>query len=121
MSFPKEATNHMKFSVVDKIVDKKGKEFLLEVKFSKEFFTRYSNNIKKDLCIVMFENPYITAREIQVLKYMAQGKHNSQIAKDLNVSVHTAKVHVQNILKKLSVFDRTAAVVSAIKLGLLDV
>lgn len=121
MPFSKIRTNSIKFSVVDEILDKNGREFLLEVKFSKAFFSRYSKDVNSGLVINLSDNQLITHREIEVLKFMAQGKNNSQIAKCLNVSVHTAKVHVQNIFKKLSVSDRTAAVVVAIKLGLLDI
>lgn len=121
MPFSKIGTNRIKFSVVDEIIDKNGREFLVEVKFAKAFFSRYSNDVKSGLIINLLDNPLITNREVEVLKYIAQGKNNNQIAKNLNVSVHTAKVHVQNIFKKLSVSDRTAAVVVAIKLGLLEI
>ena len=121
MPFSKIAANRIKFSVVDKIVDKNGREFLVEVKFSKAFFSRYYTDVKNGLIINFSDNSLITQREVEVLKYIAQGKNNNQIAKNLNVSVHTTKVHVQNIFKKLSVSDRTAAVVVAIKLGLLDI
>lgn len=121
MPFSKVGADRIKFSVVDEIVDKNDKEFLVEVKFSKAFFSRYSNDVKNGLVVDVLENPIITNREIEVLQYIAKGKNNSQIADYLHVSIHTAKVHVQNIFKKLSVDDRTAAVVVAIKLGLLDI
>lgn len=121
MPISKIAANSIKFSVVDIIIDKDNKEYLVEVKFSKAFFSRYSDDVKKELVVNLFDNSLVTSREIEVLQCMAEGKDNNQIAKYLNVSVHTAKVHVQNIFKKLSVSDRTAAVVTAIKLGLLSI
>lgn len=121
MPFSKIDTDNIKFSVVDEIIDKNGKEYYVEVKFSKAFFSRYSYEEKNDSVIDVLKNSLITNREIEVLKYIAKGKNNNQIAKYLNVSIHTAKVHVQNIFKKLSVDDRTAAVVAAIKLGLLNI
>ena len=57
----------------------------------------------------------ITEREMQVLNRMVNGMNNNQIAKDLHVSVCTAKAHVSNIYTKLSVKSRIKAVVKAIK------
>jgi DNA-binding NarL/FixJ family response regulator len=49
---------------------------------------------------------------------MAQGKKNREIAESLSITRATAKVHVQHIIRKLRVSDRTQAVVRAIELGL---
>ena len=57
----------------------------------------------------------LTEREIEVLKLLVQGKSNTEIAKELIVSVHTAKAHVCSILQKLCVDDRVQAAVKAIK------
>ncbi|MBE7705924.1 MAG: response regulator transcription factor [Cyanobacteria bacterium SIG30] len=57
----------------------------------------------------------LTEREIEVLKLLVQGKSNTEIAKDLIVSVHTAKAHVCSILQKMCVDDRVQAAVKAIK------
>ncbi|MCD8024046.1 MAG: response regulator transcription factor [Candidatus Gastranaerophilales bacterium] len=57
----------------------------------------------------------LTAREMQVLKLLAQGKSNSEIAKEIIVSANTAKAHVGNILNKMHVADRTQAAVKAVK------
>lgn len=62
----------------------------------------------------LFENP-LTERELEVLNYIALGKSNEEIAKKLNVSTHTIKVHSHNIYNKLLVEDRTQAVIKAIK------
>lgn len=66
-------------------------------------------------------NIMLTKREKQILKYLSHGQNNLEIAKNLNVSVHTAKVHLHNIFSKLSVQDRTEAVVKAIKYKLIDI
>lgn len=63
----------------------------------------------------------LTKREIQVLEYLSFGKNNAEIAATMNVSVHTAKVHIHNIFNKLSVQDRTEAVVKAIKYKIIDI
>ena len=60
----------------------------------------------------------LTQREYEVLKLVVDGKSNSDIAKDLCISEHTAKAHVCNIIQKLVVDDRTQAAVKAIKEGL---
>lgn len=57
----------------------------------------------------------LTTREKEVLKLIAEGHSNIEISKELNMSVNTAKVHVCNILQKLSVSDRTQAAIKAIK------
>lgn len=62
----------------------------------------------------------LTAREIEVLRLMAQGQTNRQIARNLTVSPGTVRVHVQHIIAKLEVSDRTQAAVRASELGLLS-
>ncbi|WIG57714.1 MAG: Two-component transcriptional response regulator, LuxR family [Ktedonobacterales bacterium] len=59
----------------------------------------------------------LSAREIEILDYIARGNSNKEIAKSLKISDQTVKNHITSILKKLSVNDRTAAVVHALKHG----
>ena len=61
----------------------------------------------------------LTSRELEVLSLLAQGKTNQDIAEDLLISRATVKVHVQHIIAKLGVSDRTQAIVRAFKLGLM--
>jgi DNA-binding NarL/FixJ family response regulator len=56
-----------------------------------------------------------TNREMQVLRLVALGLSNREIARSLAISVETVKEHVQNILRKIDVTDRTAAAVWAIQ------
>ena len=60
----------------------------------------------------------LTEREFEVLKHLVTGKSNTEIAKELIVSVHTAKAHVCSILQKMCVNDRVQAAVKAVKEGL---
>ena len=60
----------------------------------------------------------LTEREKEVLKHLVEGKSNTEIAKELIVSVHTAKAHVCSILQKMCVNDRVQAAVKAVKEGL---
>jgi DNA-binding NarL/FixJ family response regulator len=61
----------------------------------------------------------LTDREVQVLRLVAAGKHNREIAGALHLSEHTVARHMQNILAKLGVSSRAAATSSALKQGLL--
>ena len=60
----------------------------------------------------------LTQREMQVLRHVALGLSNKEIAQSLTISVETVKEHVQNILRKLAVGDRTQAAVWAVRRGL---
>lgn len=60
----------------------------------------------------------LTAREFEVLKLIVLGKSNTEIAKDLFISVHTVKAHVSSLLEKLFVEDRVQVAVKAIREGL---
>jgi DNA-binding NarL/FixJ family response regulator len=60
----------------------------------------------------------LTPRETQVLRHVAMGLSNKEIADALEISVETVKEHVQNMLRKVSLADRTQAAVWAIRQGL---
>ena len=59
----------------------------------------------------------LTPREEQVLRHVAFGLSNDEIARSLQISVETVKEHVQNLLRKLNVNDRTQAAVWAVQAG----
>lgn len=63
----------------------------------------------------------LTRREIDVLKMIASGSFNKEIASTLNISERTVKNHVSNIFKKIEVSDRTQAAVFAIKNGIISI
>jgi DNA-binding NarL/FixJ family response regulator len=62
----------------------------------------------------------LTPRELEVLGLMKRGLSNRQIAQDLVISLGTAKNHVEHIIAKLGVSDRTQAVVKALESGILN-
>ena len=62
--------------------------------------------------------PDLTERELEVLRLIAQGLNNHEIAQRLTISEKTVKTHVSNILGKLQVDDRTQAAIYALKKGL---
>ncbi|MFD2608118.1 response regulator [Deinococcus taklimakanensis] len=61
----------------------------------------------------------LTPRELDILRLIADGLPNKEIAEALGVSVSTVKLHVQDILTKLQASDRTQAAVKALRRGLL--
>jgi two-component system, NarL family, response regulator len=63
----------------------------------------------------------LTTREVEILEMMSKGLTNKQIGTALDISANTARNHVNNIIEKLDVSDRTEAVTIAIQQGLLDV
>ena len=63
----------------------------------------------------------LTRREMDVLKLMAVGGFNKDIAAKLNISERTVKNHISNIFKKIEVTDRTQAAVFAIKNNLVSI
>jgi DNA-binding NarL/FixJ family response regulator len=65
-------------------------------------------------------NP-LSPREQQVLRLLARGKTNREIAAELTITQHTVKVHVEHILAKLQVSHRTQAAVRAMELGYLRI
>ena len=65
------------------------------------------------------ETPALTARELEVLRMLAEGAANKTIAWKLNISEHTAKFHVASILSKLNASTRTEAVTVGIRKGLI--
>jgi len=61
----------------------------------------------------------LTSRELEVLKMVAQGMGNKEIAAALNIAEVTVKLHVSHVLEKLNVKDRTEAATAALKRGIL--
>jgi DNA-binding NarL/FixJ family response regulator len=68
------------------------------------------------------ENPEaLSDRETEVLRLLARGKANKQIASELYIDEHTVKAHVSSILMKLGVQSRTQAALHAVRTGLVSV
>jgi DNA-binding NarL/FixJ family response regulator len=62
----------------------------------------------------------LTDRETEVLRLLAEGKANKEIARELSISETTVKTHVSNILMKLDVPSRTQAALYAVRIGLVS-
>jgi len=67
------------------------------------------------------EQGTLTRREVQVVELIATGMRNKEIAGVLNISEETVQAHVKNILAKLKVPDRTAAVTKALRRGMIHI
>jgi len=65
------------------------------------------------------KQPPLTPREVDVVRLIAEGMRNKEIAVTLGISEQTAKVHVKNILAKLSVSDRSAVIPVALRRGII--
>ena len=65
--------------------------------------------------------PRLTDREMEVLRLVAQGLNNRDIAKELFISENTVKNHIRNILEKLHLHSRMEAVVYAVREKLLEI
>jgi len=65
--------------------------------------------------------PSLTPREVDVIRLIAQGMRNKEIGVALGISEWTAKVHVKNILAKLSVSDRSAVIQIALRRGIIHI
>jgi len=62
----------------------------------------------------------LTTRELEVIRLVARGRSNHEIAQELVISEKTVKTHVSNILGKLNLEDRTQLAIHAIKSGLVQ-
>lgn len=67
-----------------------------------------------------FGDDALTEREIEVLRHVATGNRNRDIAKQLFISEETVKVHIKHIMEKLSASDRTQAVAIAVRRGIIQ-
>jgi len=61
---------------------------------------------------------FLTKRQTEVLKLMARGLSNKEIGYEVGISEQTVKNHVSNIMRQMEVFNRTEAVVEAVKRGI---
>ena len=79
--------------------------------------TRIPSSVAIKLAQRISQSP-LTPREVDVLRLMVAGKNNQEVAATLTIAEGTVKAHVNSILDKMNVNDRTQAVTSALKRGL---
>lgn len=66
------------------------------------------------------EQPLLTARELEILRFSAEGLSVREVGETMHLAIATVKTHLQHAYEKLEVNDRTAAVAKAMRRGLLD-
>ncbi|HEY9728551.1 MAG TPA: response regulator transcription factor [Chroococcales cyanobacterium] len=66
-------------------------------------------------------NPQLSDRELEVLRLMVAGKSTQEISAALSIAESTVKFHVNNVLSKLGVSDRTQAIIAALKRGIVSI
>lgn len=90
-----------------------------EAAMTRGMAARLLKNFSKDRTRPI-ETNNLTDRELDVLKHVARGSSNLQIAEELNITINTVKAHLKNILAKLQLENRTQAAAYALKTGLVS-
>lgn len=106
----------LKTSTADEIADAIRQTAQNQKVLDPEVSDKIKNRSKSAADIALYDE--LTSREREVLRLIAQGKSNQEIADELFITLKTVKTHVSNILAKLEVDDRTKAAIYAFKHGI---
>ena len=98
-----------------------GGQSLISPSMASKLLSEFATMIKKSEERPQMPLPRLTERELEVLKLVARGMANRDIAKELFISENTVKNHVRNILEKLQLHSRMEAVMYAVREKLLDI
>jgi DNA-binding NarL/FixJ family response regulator len=93
---------------------------LLSPSMASKLLNEFNALVKRAEGKQQFDGPVLTNRELEVLRLVAKGMSNREIATELYISENTVKNHVRNILEKLHLHNRMEAVIYAVKERLLD-
>jgi DNA-binding NarL/FixJ family response regulator len=93
---------------------------LITPSMASKLLAEFTNLAKKADARQAVISPKLTTRELEVLKLVAQGMSNKEIAAELYISENTVKNHVRNILEKLHLHSRMEAVVYAVREKILE-
>ncbi len=94
---------------------------LISPSMASKLLTEFASMIKRGDERQNVPTPRLTDREMEVLKLVAKGMNNRDIAKQLFISDNTVKNHIRNILEKLQLHSRMEAVVYAVREKLLEI
>jgi DNA-binding NarL/FixJ family response regulator len=97
-----------------------GGQSLISPSMASKLLTEFASMIKRD-DRAQLPTPRLTDREMEVLKLVAKGLNNRDIARELFISENTVKNHIRNILEKLQLHSRMEAVVYAVREKLLEI
>jgi DNA-binding NarL/FixJ family response regulator len=98
-----------------------GGQSLISPSMASKLLTEFASMIKKTDDRPQIPTPKLTDREMEVLRLVAKGMANRDIAKQLYISENTVKNHIRNILEKLQLHSRMEAVVYAVREKLLEI
>ena len=98
-----------------------GGQSLISPSMASKLLTEFASMIKRSDDRQQVPTPRLTDREMEVLKLVARGLNNRDIAKELFISENTVKNHIRNILEKLQLHSRMEAVVYAVREKLLEI
>jgi len=98
-----------------------GGQSLISPSMASKLLSEFASMIKKGDSRQQVPAPKLTDREMEVLRLVAKGLNNRDIAKQLFISENTVKNHVRNILEKLQLHSRMEAVVYAVREKLLEI
>jgi two-component system NarL family response regulator len=93
---------------------------LISPSMASKLLSEFASMVKKTDRRDQVPLPRLTERELQVLKLVARGLNNREIARQLFISENTVKNHVRNILEKLQLHSRLEAVFYAVREKLFD-
>jgi two-component system NarL family response regulator len=109
--------------VADTVRAVHGGQSLINPSMAGKLLTEFATLAKREADIDPTQEvpaPRLTEREMQVLKLVARGMNNRDIAKELFISENTVKNHVRNILEKLQIHSRMEAVMVAVREKLIE-
>ena len=98
-----------------------GGQSLISPSMASKLLTEFASMIKKGDERQQLPTPRLTDREMEVLKLVARGLNNRDIAKELFISENTVKNHIRNILEKLQLHSRMEAVVYAVREKMIEI
>ncbi len=98
-----------------------GGQSLISPSMASKLLTEFASMVRKSDERQPLDSPRLTDREMEVLRLVAKGLNNRDIAKQLFISENTVKNHIRNILEKLQLHSRMEAVVYAVREKLLEI
>src|SRR5262249_11907869 len=98
-----------------------GGQSVINPSLASKLLTEFATMSKRGVSPQSVPAPKLTAREMEVLRAVARGLNNREIAKELFISENTVKNHIRNILEKLQLHSRMEAVVDAVREKLLEI